>query len=210
MSTGKEAAVMPKEFEVRWSGDLPGTPAQIWDAITVHSAGWLWPIEYEPRAGGAEKGLTGTGGTVTVWEPERWFVTRAPGNELDYRISGTHVDYTHRGTLDEADYDRELDACRRHTAFYRHTMAEYLRHFPGRDARYAAYEYPGDFSSLLAALEPAGVVDYRTATFLGVRTEDALYRFFGRDAWGWPVGATWHGFGAAKPAAWFSKHLEVA
>jgi hypothetical protein len=89
-------------------------------------------------------------------------------------------------------------------------MAEYPRRFPGRDARYAAYEYSGDFSSLLAALEPAGVVDDRTATFLGVSTEDALYQFFGRDAWGWPVGATWHGFGATEPAPWFNEHLEVA
>jgi hypothetical protein len=72
-----EAATMPKDFEVGWSGDLPGTPEQIWEAITVHTAGWLWPIEYEPRAGGAERGLTG-GGTVDGWpvgatEPAAWF-----------------------------------------------------------------------------------------------------------------------------------------
>ena len=34
-----------------------------------------------------------------------------------------------------------------------------------------------------------GVVDYLTATFVGVRTADGLYRFYGRDAFGWPVGA---------------------
>jgi hypothetical protein len=62
----------------------------------------------------------------------------------------------------------------------------------------------------IGVLEIDGVVDYDTPSFLGVRTEDALYRFFGRDAWGWPVGATWHGFGTDGPAAWFGKHLEVA
>jgi hypothetical protein len=38
-------------------------------------------------------------------------------------------------------------------------------------------------------LEPiTGVVDYRNPNFLGVRTPDDLYRFFGRNAFGAPVG----------------------
>ncbi|WP_067135277.1 hypothetical protein [Microtetraspora malaysiensis] len=36
-----------------------------------------------------------------------------------------------------------------------------------------------------AGLTPIeGVVDYATPVFLGVRSADALYRFYGRDAWG--------------------------
>jgi hypothetical protein len=40
------------------------------------------------------------------------------------------------------------------------------------------------------------VVDYSTPAFLGVRSDDALYRFYGRDAWGWPVGVGHHLFAA--------------
>ena len=83
---------MVKEFEVRWEGELPASPQAVWDAITRHADGYLWPIEYEPRVGGAERGLTQGGGTVTVWEPPRHFATRTRPeherdglNEIDFR-----------------------------------------------------------------------------------------------------------------------------
>ena len=52
-----------------------------------------------------------------------------------------------------------------------------------------------------------GVVDYATGAFLGVRSADALYRVYGRDAWGWPVGVAHHLFAddadeAAAERAW--------
>ena len=40
-----------------------------------------------------------------------------------------------------------------------------------------------------------GVIDYRTEKFLGIRTDEALYRFFGRNAFGGPVGMSIHHFG---------------
>jgi uncharacterized protein YndB with AHSA1/START domain len=229
---------MAKDFEVRWEGELPRTPQEVWDAITVHSAGWQWKIEYEPRVGGAERGLTGHG-TVTVWDPPRHFTTRAPDgdgfNQLDYLLepseSGTHLRYVHHGVI-AGDYDVELEACRQHTAFYYHSLGEYLRHFSGRDPAYVAAEAPkasaqGGFTALRRALgvaddvvpgdrvrltpsglEPIeGVVDYATPAFLGVRSADALYRLYGRDAWGWPVGVAHHLFAdgadeAASKSAW--------
>jgi hypothetical protein len=225
---------MAKRFEVRWDGELSGTPEQVWDAITVHTAGWLWKVEYEPRVGGAERGLTMEGGEVTGWEPPRRFVTRAPDgdgfNELEYRLeprgAGTHLGFVQRGVLAEGEYDLQLDACRRHTAFYYHTLGEYVRHFAGRDATHVAADGPpasadGGFTALRRALGirteqmvgdrvnltptglPAidGVVDYATPTFLGVRTADALYRFYGRDTWGWPIGVAHHHFGGATGTA---------
>jgi hypothetical protein len=228
-----------KEFEVRWEGELPATPQQVWDAFTIHTAGWCWEIEYEPRAGGAERGLTSGGGTVTIWEPPRHFTTRTRPeaerdgfNQLDYvlepRGEGTHLRFTHRGVFAD-DYERQLDGCRQHTAFYYHSLGEYLRHFSGRDATYVAAEAPeasaqGGFAALRralglagdvaagdpvrltpAGLEPIeGVVDYATHAFLGVRSADALYRFYGRDAWGWPVGVAHHLFAgeAADEQSW--------
>ena len=53
---------MTRTFEMRWEGELPAAPQEVWDAFTRHSAGWLWPIAYEPRVGGAERGLTSGGG----------------------------------------------------------------------------------------------------------------------------------------------------
>ena len=51
-----------------------------------------------------------------------------------------------------------------------------------------------------------GVVDYSTPEFLGVRTTDGLYRFFGRNHYGSVVGMSAHLFddgvdGAAREAA---------
>lgn len=44
-------------------------------------------------------------------------------------------------------------------------------------------------------LEPIeGVVDYLRANFMGIRTADALYCFFGRNAFGGPVGVSIHSF----------------
>ena len=84
---------MVKRWEVQWEGELPARPQDVWDAITQHADGYLWKIEYEPRVGGAERGLTAGGGTVTAWEPPRHFATRTRPeterdgfNELDYRL----------------------------------------------------------------------------------------------------------------------------
>jgi hypothetical protein len=226
---------MLREFEVRWEGELPAAPQDVFDAITKHTDGYLWNVEYEPRVGGAERGLTRTGGTVTAWEPPRHFATRVEGeefNELDYRLEPlgaiTYLRYRHRTAVAADDFDRQLDACRRHTTFYLHSLGQYACHFAGRGATYVSIDCPeesahGGFIAVRRALglgddvvagdpvrltpgglEPIeGVVDYATDRFLGVRGANALYRFYGRDAWGWPVGVAHHLFGdGAGERAW--------
>ena len=226
---------MVRDFEVRWEGELAASPQDVWDALTLHADGWLWKIDYEPQVGGAERGLTRGGGTVTAWDPPRHFATRSRAeagtdgfNELDYllepRGAGTYLRYVHRSVLAE-DYDRQLDACRRHTAFYNHSLGEYACHFAGREPVYVTANGPeasahGGLAAVRGALgipedaavgdrvrltpgglDPIdGVLDYATDGFLGVRSADALYRVYGRDAWGWPVGIAHHLFadGAAK------------
>jgi hypothetical protein len=154
-------------------------------------------------------------------------------NELDYVLTpapggGTTLRYEHRGET-TGDHDVELDACRQHTDLYYHSLVEYVGHFAGRDATYVSADAPassssaGSFAALKRALGlpddvavgdtvtlrpeglPAveGVVDYATPAFLGVRGTDALYRFYGRDHWGWPVGVAHHYFADPVPAdAW--------
>lgn len=46
-----------------------------------------------------------------------------------------------------------------------------------------------------------GVIDYLTPHFVGVRTDDGLFRFFGRNAFGSVVGLSAHMFGADVDAA---------
>ena len=46
-----------------------------------------------------------------------------------------------------------------------------------------------------------GVVDYSTKEFLGVRTAEGLYRFFGRNHYGGVVGMSAHLFAAGVDAA---------
>lgn len=218
--------ITQQETEVRWDDVLDGTPAQVWDALTVHVSGWLWPITYEPRVGGSERGLTRDGGIVTAWEPERRFATRAERpdgwwNELEYRLDpaaggGTRVRFVHRTILTPV----ELEMCEEHTDLYRQTLGAYVAHFAGRDARYESADAPqgvpvadvvralgvpddarvGDRVEL--AFGSAGVIDYRTPRFVGIRTEHALVRVFGRDAWGYPVGVARHGFDRDTLAVW--------
>src|SRR4051794_27478337 len=218
---------MVKLFEVRWEGELPASPEDVWDAITRRADGFLWKIEYEPFVGGSERGLTVGGGRVTGWEPERHFATRPRPeterdglNELDYRLeplgAATYLRYRHRAEVPADSYERQLAACRVHTAFYNHSLGQYACYFAGREPAYVSVEAHTSFVQVRRALgladdvvagdpvtltpeglEPIeGVVDYATGPFLGIRGADALYRVYGRDAWGGPVGLAHHLFGA--------------
>jgi hypothetical protein len=221
---------MYKHFEVGHEGILAASPEQVWDAITERASGWIWPIAYEPRVGGAVTGLASAGGTVTVWEPHRRFANRAEGadgwtNQLEYELipgagGVTALRYRHKGALPEDEYDVQLDACRQHTVFYNHSLGEYVRSFAGLDATYTSVEAPGTLAQVRAALGvPAGaaagdhvtigpgiegVVDYATHAFLGVHTEDALVRIYGREAWGMGVEVAHHAFGA-RSGVWLDE-----
>ena len=213
-----------RDMEMTWEAELPGTPEQVWDAITVHSDGWLWPIAYEPREGGAESGLTRRAGRVTAWEPERRFATRAERadgwfNELGYELEpsagGTRASYRHH-TVTAPDEDHDVMVARLPPAHrLLRALAGGVRAAlrrphgdlrlgrrpgglgPGRRLRPAAARARAGRDAAAGdrvQLRPAGlppidaVVDYRTDAFLGLRTDDALIRVYGRDAFGWPVG----------------------
>ena len=224
---------MNKQFEVRFEGELAGTPQQVWDAITTSAgtAGWIWPIEYEGHVGGAESGLTAPGdeGGVTVWQPPSHLAARAEGpdgrfNNLDNVLAatggGTTLRYTHTGVFDESEWDVQYEMCSQHTEFYLHNLGEYVEHFAGRPATYTCVDGPDSSATAdgLTRLRTAlglpediaegdkvrltpqglppieGVVDYVRPNFLSIRTDDAFYRLFGRNAFGWPVSVTIHEF----------------
>jgi uncharacterized protein YndB with AHSA1/START domain len=135
------------------------------------------------------------------------------------------VRYVHSGILVE-DWDNQYDGAAKHTDFYLHTLREYLTHFAPRPVAFATLNGPeastaadaftavgralalGDATAAGSAVEVRGpegrlfdaVVDYRNPYFIGLRTDDALIRFFGRNHWGAPVSISVHDFASGADA----------
>jgi uncharacterized protein YndB with AHSA1/START domain len=153
-----------KRWEITWEGELPASPQAVWDTITRRAGSYLWPIEYEPRVGGTERGLTQGGGTVTAWDPHRHFATRSRPeaerdglNAVEFTLEPlgavTYLRYTHRAEIPAAEYDLQLAMCRAHTAFYQHSLGQAACHFAGLKAEYAADdEVEGSFADVTARL----------------------------------------------------------
>ncbi|WP_406836760.1 SRPBCC domain-containing protein [Streptomyces sp. AHU1] len=226
---------MSKEFEVAREYEVAVPPGQVWDAITSGSGGWLWPMEYEPREGGAGP----FGSVITTWDPPHRLTVRTEDvgfptqslNQIDHTIEprdggrGSWVRYVHSGIFTD-DWDNQYDGADKHTDFYLHTLREYVTHFAGRPVAFATFDGPGASASsdAFAAVGPAlgladdtaegarvkaegpggehfdAVLDYRDPYFIGLRTDSALIRFFGRGRWGAPVGMSVHDFAPGADA----------
>ena len=163
---------------------------------------------------------------------------------IEARDGGTaHLRYVHSGILSD-EWEDQYDAIGGHTDFYLHTLGQYLEHFNGRDVTYvgqpsdgingpATAGAPDAMDTLRAALGATGagvgdevhapmgdagtldgVIDYSTPEFLGIRTDDGLFRFFGRNFFpGGVVGMSAHlfvegGVDAAASEAALKKWLD--
>jgi hypothetical protein len=140
---------------------------------------------------------------------------------IEGRDGGTaHLRYVHSGVLMTDDWQEQYDGIGAHTDFYLHSLGEYVGHFAGRPVGYLAVTGPaassraGSIEVLKSALgidassrtgdelvlEVPGfgriesVLDYLAPQFVGLRAPDALYRFYGRDAFGGTVDAAHHLF----------------
>ncbi|MFE9612375.1 SRPBCC domain-containing protein [Streptomyces sp. NPDC006012] len=153
---------------------------------------------------------------------------------IEPRDAGRHawVRYVHSGIFVD-DWDNQYDGAHRHTEFYMHTLREYLVHFAPRPVAFISLDGPeassaadaftavGPALGLADDIEPGArvrargpqgrpvdaVVDFRNPYFIGLRTDTALLRFFGRNHWGAPVGISVHDFAPdadakANGAAW--------
>ncbi|WP_198550450.1 SRPBCC family protein [Streptomyces silvensis] len=123
------------------------------------------------------------------------------------------------------DWDDQYEAASKHTDFYLHSLRQYLTYFVGRPVTFTALDAPAaaaDASAFVrlaqelglpddasegarvrlgaAASELDAVIDFRTTYFIGLRTEDALYRFFGRNHFGRPVALSIHDFAPGADA----------
>ncbi|MGW1022660.1 SRPBCC family protein [Streptomyces sp. NPDC002577] len=140
---------------------------------------------------------------------------------IEPRDEGRHawVRYVHSGIFTD-DWDNQYDGASKHTDFYLRTLREYVTHFAGRPVAFATFNGP-DASTAADAFTTVGqalgladdtaegariqargpegrlidaVVDFRNPYFIGLRTDQALIRFFGRNHWGAPVGISIHDF----------------
>lgn len=219
-------------FEIVQDIDLHADPERIWKAVTEDTAAWMFPTDQWPAV-------------RTVNERPHHLVSRMEGpdgwfNQLEHLITpgpdGTHLHYVHSGILTE-NWEQQYDGAARHTAFYLHTLAQYLAHFDGRPVVFADVQGPDGatepdaFERFLASFALTGVmtgekkdldlpglgpveatVDYADHHFLGLRTEDAMVRVFGREAFGQRLGLTVHDFtlGSADDAARSARADELA
>ena len=204
-----------RKFEIVFDTELPGTPERVWEAVTKGTSGWMFPTDQWPDVKTVEEYPHHL---VSRMEgPDGWF------NQLEHVLEpvdggGARLHYVHSGIFAD-DWEQQYDGASKHTEFYLHTLGQYLKHFDGQPVVFtdvqapAASQTPDGFAQLKKALgvdgasqgdsfdvkvdgvgQLTGQVDFSNANFLGLRTGDALYRFFGRNAFGAPVGMTAHDF----------------
>lgn len=220
---------MGPEFECRREVLVPADPEEVWEAVatTEGNAAWLFPNPVNPD-GPPTTAWDPPRHFAVRMEQGDWF--NALEFTIEGRNGGSSLlRYVHSGIFVE-DWENQYDAVQQHTDFYLHTLGEYLRHFKGRRATYIgdvprgiagppSSAAPEGFDRLTGALgleraaegdavrltptglvPVTGVLGYRRGNFMSIRTDDALYCFFGRNAFGQPVGLSIHLFaGGADP-----------
>lgn len=215
---------MSGEFNIRREVELPASAQQVFDACTTGTANWLFPTGLEPGVdGGGPMGSTVAWEppgrfAVRMEGEDGWF------NALEFLIearggSTAVLRYVHSGIFMD-NWDAQYDGADKHTDFYLHSLGQYLRYFPDRSATYvsvtgpSASSTPDAFETLkqhlgLTDTSKEGdsvrvmapglgakdvVVDYLRPQFVGLRSDDALYRFYGRNFFGGTVDAAHHLF----------------
>ena len=207
-----------REMDTLGAASWPGTPQQIWDGFTRSTRPPICGRSPTSRASAAPSaGSTPDGGNGDRVGPAAPLPHRGEQARrlvqparLPDRRHATCATCTHvRRWSDE--FDVQYDACVQHTNFYMHSLGEYLAALRRPRAalprlRRRARHRPPTCCARLGDPGDAGVGDRvalghrsttATGTMVGVRTEDALLRVYGRDVWGWPVGVAVHSFDGA-------------
>jgi hypothetical protein len=203
---------------------LAATPEEVWEAVATSegSAAWLFPNEIDP-AGPATTKWDPPHRFAVRHERGDWFnaleftiEAREGGSTLmRYMHSGIFVedwDSQYDGVSQHTDfYLHTLGEYLRH---FQGRPVTYIGDVPMGIEAPPQTAKPGGFERVQRALGfgadvsegdavrltpvglPAvtGVVTYRQPNFIGVRSSDALYCFFGRNAFGQPVAVSIHSF----------------
>ena len=211
---------MGTPFEIRREVALDAGPDEVWAAITTGPglAAWFMPMEVDPESPMVRSWEPGRRLAVRT-PPAADGSFQSFDYRIDDAGPGRAVlRFVHSGFTAD-DWGDEFEAV---TGLgwdmYLHTLRQYLAHFPGRPAVYLEAEGPPASAKaeawprLVAALglaEPVevgapvrfglpgvgpveAVVDYATASFVGLRAPLALIRFHGRSVQGLPVAVSQH------------------
>ena len=212
---------MPREFEIRREVVLPATPDEIFQAVSTRAgnAAWLFPyeagegarIDSEPPHRFAVREERGD------WFNALEFVIERDGatSVMRYAHSGIFVeDWDSQYDGASAHTDFYLHTPGQYLRYFGGRTATYIGTPSAGIVGPAASAAAGGFVRLQRALGVAaeaseddaitltpaglapieGVIDYVHPHFLGVRSLNALYRFFGRNAFGAPVAMSVHDF----------------
>jgi hypothetical protein len=213
---------MGTEFECSREIILPASPEEVWEAVSTAAgnAAWLFPNEIDPA--GATTWDPPNHFAVRA-ERGDWFNAleytiegREGGtSRLRYVHSGIFVeDWDSQFDAVQKHTDFYLHTLGQYLEHFKGRTATYVGDVPGGIQGPPSSATPDGFQRLQRALgllpqaeegdavrltprdlEPIeGVVDYRQPHFVGVRTPDELYCFFGRNAFGAPVGMSIHSF----------------
>jgi hypothetical protein len=213
---------MPREFECRREILLAATPEEVWDAVATSegNAAWLFP---NPIDAEAAKVWEPPAHLHIRHERGDWFnaleftiEAREGGSALmRYKHSGIFVedwDTQYDGVSQHTDF--YLHTLGEYLGHFQGRPVTYVGDVPMGIEAPPHTAGPDGFAQLLRALGfgsqvsagdavrltpvglPAvtGVVTYRQPNFVGVRSSDALYCFFGRNAFGRPVAMSIHSF----------------
>ncbi len=215
---------MPREFECRREVILPANPEQVWEAVatTAGNAAWLFPNEIDPQ-GSSVKAWEPPHHFVVRQEQGDWFNAleyviegREGGTSLlRYAHSGIFVDnWDAQYDAIQQHTDFYLHTLAQYLEHFNGRPATYVGDVPAGIQGPPTSSAPDGFERLQRALglddhagegDPVrltpqgvqpieGVIDYQRPNFLGIRTADSLYCFFGRNAFGGPVGMSIHVF----------------
>jgi hypothetical protein len=223
---------MPREFKIDREVVLPATPEQVWEAVATSAgnAAWMFPNEMDPDSSAvtvwepprrfAVRQQQGDWFNALEYEIE----AREGGTSvLRYAHSGIFMDdWDTQYDAVQQHTDFYLHTLGEYLRHFNGRPATYVGDVPGGIQGPPSSATPDGFRRLQDALgldggvsegdavrltpqglEPVdGVLDYLRPNFLGVRSGDALYRFFGRNAFGGPVGMSIHVFAdGADPEA---------
>src|SRR5437879_10881479 len=146
MSVNKEAS---GRRSVQVEVEVPGTPAEVWQAIATGPgvSSWFVPTESEERVGGAVIAHFGPGmdstATVTAWDPPRRFAAESPdlgpnaptlATEwvVEARSGGTCVvRVVHSLFASTDDWDDQLESIESGWPAFFRILRLYLTHFRG-------------------------------------------------------------------------------
>jgi hypothetical protein len=215
---------MPREFDLTREVILPADPEAVWEAVatTAGNAAWLFPTEIEPGAA-STKAWDPPHHFAVRTEQGDWFNAlefviegREGGTSLlRYAHSGIFVDdWDTQYDAVQQHTDFYLHTLGEYLEHFNGRPVTYVGDVPAGIQGPPSSATPDGFQRLEGALgvadgveegqsvrltpqgfEPIeGVIDYVRPIFIGVRTSDALYCFFGRNAFGAPVGMSIHMF----------------